>query len=527
MFGVPGWAAGLSLLVGCGDAGSEATDDYGGRDTASGSDDSDDTQVETDQEPSDTSGASENEDDRLLLRPAQSDVHIFIANPSRNTVSRVNVLTQEVRTLKVGQGPRTVRITEDYATAAVFNAGDDTVSLVDALALTQVVVPVRDNLNAMALSPGGGHLVLWHDVDAPDEGFPVSPTASFHEMSIIDVDAKTHRPLVIGFSPKDVAFTRDGTLALAVADASVALVHLDDPSARPEVIAIADPLDAPVAEEIVLDPAGRFAIVRQRGVDALVVVDLDTRAVTTVPVGTDPTDVDLLPDASGVVIVSRGAKEVSLLLFADPTAPERVIAFPDNTPLGSVLLGPTNTAVLYTNAALVDRYATWDLLTDEITLRPLVKPVASVSRTPTGGSLLVVHTVDDNPDGTTPAPYRGKRAVSLVDLEDFRANTITLGAAVEGLANSSDGTLGFLIQKGRPELAVLDYRTLIFDTVPLRSAPVFVGVLPDLDAGDNDEPPAWVSQEHPLGRLSFYDADDGEVRTITGFELNAAIEVAP
>jgi hypothetical protein len=52
---------------------------------------------------------------------------------------------------------------------------------------------------------------------------------------------------------------------------------------------------------------------------------------------------------------------------------------------------------------------------------------------------------------------------------------------------------------------------------------VFVGVLPDLVA-DADAPPAWVSQEHALGRITFYDPDDATPRTITGFALNGEIE---
>ena len=49
-------------------------------------------------------------------------------------------------------------------------------------------------------------------------------------------------------------------------------------------------------------------------------------------------------------------------------------------------------------------------------------------------------------------------------------------------------------------------------------------VLPDLTLGDNDEPPAWVSQDHPLGRISFFDPDDASLETLTGFELNSGIE---
>jgi hypothetical protein len=33
-----------------------------------------------------------------------------------------------------------------------------------------------------------------------------------------------------------------------------------------------------------------------------------------------------------------------------------------------------------------------------------------------------------------------------------------------------------------------------------------------------------VSQQHDLGRISFYDPDAGALDTLTGFELNAGIE---
>ena len=75
----------------------------------------------------------------------------------------------------------------------------------------------------------------------------------------------------------------------------------------------------------------------------------------------------------------------------------------------------------------------------------------------------------------------------------------------------------------QPYLEVLDYVTLLPDEIELKSNPVYVGVLPPLE-GDTDEPPAWVSQDHDLGRISFYEPSSDTLETITGFELNSAIE---
>ncbi len=471
---------------------------------------------------------AEVEEDFLTLRPAQTDIHVFIVNPARDTVTRVNVLNRDVTTVAVGDYPSVVRITEDYRQAVVFNQGDASVTLLDALTLESEVVPVRDNLNSMVLSPDGRWAVLWHSVAAerPDDP-PLGGVASFSEVSLVDLFSATHVPLVVGFTPKDVTFTPDGRIALAVADASLAVLRLEQDSPVPEFIEVANPLDPPLVEEVEVSPDGTFAFLRQRGTNALSVVELDAGIVTSIPVGSDPTDLDLTQDGEQIVLVSRGAQQVATFAVDDPFAPPDIVAIPGNQPLGSVVLGPDGSAVLYTTAGSVGRYATWQVGTEDIELHPLPKPVTSLARTPTGDSLFVEHGPDDNSDGSTPTPYQGKPAISLVSLVDFRANTLRLDDAPLGLANSGDGRLGYLILEDQPYLEILDYRSLIYTELRLRSVPVHVGVLPDLDTSDGDQPPAWVSQEHTLGRLSFYDPDDDTLETITGFELNAAIEERP
>jgi DNA-binding beta-propeller fold protein YncE len=253
-------------------------------------------------------------------------------------------------------------------------------------------------------------------------------------------------------------------------------------------------------------------------------VDLAARTSRSVPVGADPTDLDLLPDGSGAVVVSRGAGEVAVFDFDDPTAPERVIRVPEGTRLGAASFAADDRAVLYSTVTSVARFAVWDTVTDTMLLQPLLKPATGVSRTPDGSSLLVAHGPADRDDGLTPEPYRRRPALSLVSLTDFRSNTIGLASPVLSMASSADGQRGYVVLEEEPVIEILDHRQLTFESVTLRSVPEFLGVLPDLDGAGGDEPAAWVSQAHPLGRLSFYDPDDGRLQTITGFELNAAIE---
>jgi len=173
--------------------------------------------------------------------------------------------------------------------------------------------------------------------------------------------------------------------------------------------------------------------------------------------------------------------------------------------------------VLYTNASKVAQFATWDTATDLITEHSLVKPVKSMAVSPTGGSLLVFHTEADADGADATSPFYGEWALTLVDLDDFRQNPILLPAEPSGYSTSTDGKYGFYLLEGYKFLEVLDFQTMLPEEITLKSAPVFVGTLPETDI-------AFASQEHELGRISFFTADAGTLDTVTGFELNAQID---
>jgi DNA-binding beta-propeller fold protein YncE len=517
-------ALSLSLTVGCSEDAS-----------LSFSNPAADTDLDTNQAPGaeapdeDQDGDTappEREDGFAALLPAQTDVYVFIANPDRGTVTRIDVHTKEVLTTRVGNDPQIVLTTPDYATAAVFNRGDDTVTVLDAGSLVGVQVPVRPHMNRMVMSPDGGWVLLWHDVRAerPDDPTPTG-TVSFNEISLVDVTNQTHYPMVVGFSPSDVAFTPDDSLAVVVADAWLARIDLTAATPSPTMVRVSDDLiNPPRAEEVLLAPSGDIALVRQFGASSIAVVNLNTEEVQYTPIGDNPTDLDLEPGGLSAVVVSRGSHELYRFDLGAPFDAPEVLDLPADASLGSLLFAPSgDTAVIYTTATLEDRYATWDLTTNQIDLRSLPKPVKGMAVTPTGGALMVIHTREDAPDAAQ-GPFTNSWALSLIDLNDFRPNTLRLPSEARGFVNSLSGDRGYLIYETESLLTVLDYNTLIATDVPLRSNPVWVGVIPDLDPTDGIEPPAWVSQEHPLGRIGFYNADDQSLETLTGFELNSAIE---
>lgn len=509
------------LLVGCGGSLDFASSD--GTPTLDAGSWSDDTN--TDPDPT-TSPPPEVEDDLLLLPPAQTDVFVFVPNPERDTVTRINVGTLAVDTTLVGSDPQLVLTTPDYSTAVVFNRGDDSVTLIDADELTQQNVDVRANLNDMVLSPDGDWAVLWHDVakerfdDPRPEGLQ-----SFNECSFVDVRHATHQALAVGFDPRMVRFTPDGRLAVVVSDAYLSIVDLTEDPLDPFLVEL-EPgvLDPPVAEEVIVADDGSFAWVRQFGSSSLRVVDLVSGAVGTVPAGDNPTDLDLSPDGRSAVAVARGSSELWVYDAERPFQPGKVVSLPPDGLYGQLLFDPTgHQGILYTTSSAMERYAVWDPATDTVSEKSLVKPVQSVAVSPTGETMLVFHTKSDGP--ATEPVFAGSWAMTLVDLTDFHSNPLLLPAEPLGYANSTSGHLGYMVMEGQQYFEVLNYDTLLHDQYGLRSPPVFLGVLPDLSPEDGDEPPAWISQEYPLGRISFFEPDDGSLETLTGFELNSEIEV--
>ncbi len=509
----------LSLSAGCAEsalykAGSDQAAESGGYwDTGGLGGESDDA----DGEPQDTY-APESEDDYLKLAPAATNVYVFVANPSRNTVTRVSVPSLEVITTEVGVDPEAVLTTDDYTMAVTFNAGSDSVSIIDAESLAVTEVEVRPNLNTLEMSPDGKWAVLYRDQDGEDYDEDDS-VISYNDVSLVDLTNAVHYLKIVGANPQDVQFTEDGRTAVVVSDAYLSILDLSTPDADPVRIRLTeDTVDPPEAEEVLLIPDGSHAFVRQFGAEHLLLVDLAAGTVAPLDVGDSPTDLDLTPDGLSAVAVARGSNELWIYELADLTATPTILNMPDGQVLGSVLISPAaSKAMLYSTASGVSAAAAWDLNTDEIVAYTLVKPVSGMSITPDGQTALIFHDKDNGSDVPAASDFYNHYGLTMVELEDFFQAPYLLPAEPTGFASAEEGDVGYFIMDGQPLLEVLDFGGLSYAEVELASDPVFVGVLPESRL-------AYVNQEHELGRMSFFDPDSSDLVTLTGFELNAAIE---
>jgi DNA-binding beta-propeller fold protein YncE len=452
------------------------------------------------------------------LPPATTPRFTFVANSDRSTLTRIAVDTLRVDTTSVGAGPTQVVISPDYTRAVTFNAEASSLSVVDATTLEVEHIDIRPNRNRMVTSPDGRWALCFLDVDLGTAG-ATGGAQSFNEISLVDIDELREWPMVTGENPQEARFSDDSSVVVIVSKSHLTRVDLTEDEPRPvHVELVPDVLDPPSAEEFVLTPDGSAAVVRLFGLDELVHIDLGAMTRTTLEVGDNPTDLDMTPDGTQLVAVARGSNELWIYELDDPDAPATIMKLPDEITVGSIAFGPGGErAVLYSTASGESAYALWDRATDEFTARELVKPVVAVGINPTGSTALVTHSAQDPSDGDPNSPYAGKPALSLIDLDTLFSTVLSLPAKPTSFAHTADGETGFFIMEDQPYLEVLDFPTLVHEEVELKSMPVFLGTLPETRT-------AFISQDHHLGRISFFDPDEARLQTVTGFELNAEIE---
>jgi hypothetical protein len=195
---------------------------------------------------------------------------------------------------------------------------------------------------------------------------------------------------------------------------------------------------------------------------------------------------------------------------------------------GSLVLSPNgDRGLLFTNATLQESVLVADFTVSPPTITPfpLEKSVRAAAFSPSGDSALIIH---------AKAPGSPADATSFDELID-RSFGYTLFDVATGFPKleitsvdpgdfvfaTTGPRLYLLLDGGDAEGAiaeahVVDLATGVVRRKSLGSPPSNVGILPDADV-------VFVSQRHPLGRITFMQIASTDQQTITGFDLNSRI----
>jgi len=478
--------------------------------------------------------------------PVSSLRFIYVAMPELDALAKIDGATLAVSSLHVGEAPTVIATAPGSDTAVALDSVNGTATVIRPTvdADLKVTLPTLPHLNQLVIDPTGRYAVSWFDLNkavAEAGGLDfVDQIGSFQDVTVLDLTPGEEHAvdLTVGFRPREVEFDAAGTRAYVVTEDGISVIDLAEatgqgPSIVPPIPVTADPFADPETIEVDIVSTGNYAVVREHGLAQIRVLSLagaDAGQSWVLTLPSEPSDIDLAPDGTRAYAVLREAFALAVIdIPGDALAPDGVELVDLGTELvGSLILSRDGTTgVLFTNAFLEERLTVIELdqLGYPFHTYPLQKSIRHVQLSPNGDKALVIHAKEPgNPgDATTFDDYIDMSyGYSVFDLGEGFAKLQITPVDPGSFAFPDSAPLAYLIlDGGDAEGAVAEVQTIELDTGVVRttelgSPPSNVGVLPN--AGN-----AFVSQRHPLGRVSFIDIDSGEVRTITGFDLNSRI----
>jgi hypothetical protein len=459
-----------------------------------------------------------------FLAPVATKRFVWIANPKSGRVAFVNASTLEIALADAGNGPTYLTAVPGADdTALVLNTLSKDATLLTAVAgangqaskLEAKTFSVAAFANGWSLSTNGRWAIAW--ADYRKENKPAK-TKGFQDVTVIDLSGKlAPKTLAVGYRPVSVSFAADASEVYAVTQDGISVISLGDaPSLSRNLLISSNPLEDPGTRDVSVTPNGAYAFVRRDNEASIGIVDLKSGIATERILPGPVTDLDLSSDGKSAVAVVRSLALVAVMqvpeIVSDPLAVKQVTVTGET--VGSVSLSPQGrTALLYSNAtsSSSERLTILNLPQDAApltyrTLR-LYSPVLSVFSSFDAAHALVIH------QGVLPGAF------SLVPVQNtLPAKIVETLAAPTAVAFAESNDRVIIAERGAKEFGCYLGKLPDFSITryPLASPPLAVGILSQAKR-------AYISQEHPDGRISFIDLETGLARTLTGFELGARI----
>jgi DNA-binding beta-propeller fold protein YncE len=475
--------------------------------------------------------------------PTHTLRYVYVNMPDLDALAKIDGATLSVSSVPVGDRPEVVATIPGSDDALVLDRGSATVSIVRPTVDRDDKITLRTlpHLNVLTVEEQGRWAVAWFDLtqavaDAGGIAAVGDEVGSFQDVTLIALGRGEEQTidLSVGFRPREVEFDAAAARAFVVTDDGVSVIDLAEAAAggatvRAAVPVTPDPLLDPATVEVEITPNGERAVARPLGQAALYLTSLADGTVRTVSLASEATDVDLLPDGRRVLAILREARQ-AVFVDVDTGAIDSVElgGLPLAAPLGSAAIDAAGRrALLYTNAAELERVVALDLEDPAHPLEvwPLEKGVRAVAFAPDGEKALVLHSkAPGDPLATTDVDEFIDRSYgySVLHLASGFAKLRVTPVDPGAFAFTPDARDAYLTLDGgdaegaTTRLEIIDLATFVVREVELGSPPESVGVLPTAGV-------VFVSQRHPMGRVTFLELGTDARRTVTGFELNSHI----
>jgi hypothetical protein len=483
-----------------------------------------------------------------LSEPSSSRHYVWVAMTDEDRLAEIDGANLQVTSYAVGDQPKILATLPNTDTAVVLDSINAAATVVhgapDDTAVKELY-PTLPNLNRLATVPGGRYAVAFFDLDkaiqdAGGDPGAVEHVGSFQDVTVLAVGNGEQKSidLTVGFRPRDIQSDAAGRYAFVITNDGVSVIDLPlivtgGPTIVPPVPITDDIFGDTSGLEVQVLASGLHAVVRQPNLAKLRVVSL---LGSTAGDGTDitlpavPTDIDLAPDGKRIYAAYRDpAPGLSIIdLSVDPLHPTITTLDLAGGTGGSLVLSDDGTrGLLFTNATLDERITVVELAKPGFPHHtyPLQKAVLTAGFDPTGTKAIILHArapgdpatatsfdeyIDRKPGYSAFDIATGFAKLEITDV-DPKSFTFATGAPRAYVTLDGGDTEGALTAVQQIELD-----SGVVRTIELGSPPAAIGILPDSNK-------IFVSQRHPLGRVSFIDITSGDVRTVTGFDLNSQI----
>lgn len=473
--------------------------------------------------------------------PVATPHYVYALNPTAATVARIDPASLAIEAVQVGSGPVTLAAIPGEDAALALSFDDASASLVESRTLPSKVtrIPLKRQYRRLTVSPDGRFAVAWPDGAAPSSGS--EGVFALIDLTKVRANAPVSESVLErggGYRITDVVFRTENAVSTTLhvfAKSTVSSFDLGQPTASPRRVALPASMSADVrSREVVSSADGRVVLLRATAAPELAA--FDGTAVSLVPLSEVATDLDLVPGGGAAVAALRGKNALAYLEIpqdlVDPTGVQELPV--PNTVVGQVALPPTlgpngMYALVWSNVAGDESISKVALPSGVVTRFPLEKWVDEVAISNDGVTALVLHRA--NAASTAMDPYElavdKDQGFSVLDVASGFWQLQRTGSTVPtrfafsprggyvGVALRDDALKKFALQ-------AVNLETLVSTTLTLASKPLFMGTVPE--AMGITPHRVFVSQEHPAGRISVTQLDSGQVRTATGFTLNAEIQ---
>jgi hypothetical protein len=165
-----------------------------------------------------------------FLTPRAGARYVYVANPTRNTVTVIDSSTLAIEELATGDTPTHVATVPGKDIALVINAGSHTLRILRATGMDTSAFNIIPKANAISISPDGLHAVIWYDASLVTLSSPGASIGSTQEVSLVDLAEGGDKvvSVSVGYRPSTVVFSSDNAAAFVVTEDGISELRFAD-----------------------------------------------------------------------------------------------------------------------------------------------------------------------------------------------------------------------------------------------------------------------------------------------------------